>query len=93
MNIDVASAAYIQAERIVRIETALGADVLLPEKMEMREAVNGLFELSIAVRSKKTDIKADDLVGTLADVSVETGDGTRRTWNGLVVEFDCHALV
>ena len=31
----------IQAERILRIETPLGADVLLPERMELREAVGG----------------------------------------------------
>lgn len=87
MNIDVAAAAYIQAERILRVESPLGADILLPERMEMRERVNGLFELSIAVRSKRTDLKAEELVGKLVDVSLETGAGTRRTWNGLVVEL------
>lgn len=85
MNIDVLSA--IQAERIIRIETPLGLDVLLPERLEMREAINSLFELRVAVRSKRGDLKAEELVGKLVDVSLETGLGIRRTWNGLVVAF------
>jgi type VI secretion system secreted protein VgrG len=87
MNIDIMSAAYIQAERIVRVETVLGLDVLLPETLEVVEGIGSLFEISLAVRSKKTDLKAQDLIGTLADVSLETGEGTRRTWNALVVEL------
>jgi type VI secretion system secreted protein VgrG len=87
MNIDIMSAGHIQAERIIRVETVLGADVVLPETVEVREKIGGLFEISVSVRSKKTDLKAQDLVGTLMDVSVETGEGTRRTWNGLIVEM------
>ena len=87
MNIDVMSASYIQAERIIRVETALGPDVLLPERLSMHEKVSGLFELTIAVNSKRTDIAPDELVGKLADVSVDTGFGDRRTWNGLVTEL------
>ena len=85
MDMDASSAAYIQAERILRVETPLGADVVLPERMEMREGINRLFELSISVRSKRTDLKPDELVGKLVDVSIETGMGDRRTWNGIVV--------
>ncbi|MDT3376341.1 type VI secretion system tip protein TssI/VgrG [Labrys neptuniae] len=87
MDGDASSASYIQAERILRIETPLGADVLLPEHVEMREAVNDLFTLIVAVRSKKTDIKPDEIVGKLVDVSLELGQGERRTWNGLVVRL------
>ncbi len=87
MNIDIMSASYIQAERIIRVETALGPDVLLPETVEIVEKIGSLFEISVAVRSKKTDLTPQELVGTLVDVSLETGQGTRRTWNGLVVEM------
>jgi type VI secretion system secreted protein VgrG len=85
MNIEIASAGFIQASRILRIETPLGPDVLLPERVEIVEMISGLFELSIAVRSKRGDLAADEIVGKLVDVSVETGLGERRTWNGLVV--------
>ena len=85
---DSGSSAYIQAERIIRIETPLGADVLLPERCEVREGVNSLFEINISVRSKKTDIQPADIVGKLVDVSLELdGAGKRRPWNGLVTEM------
>ena len=87
MNIDVMSASYIQAERIIRVETSLGPDVLLPERLTMRESLCGLFELTVSVSSKRVDVKAEELVGKLADVSVETGLGDRRTWNGLVTDL------
>ena len=87
MNIDVVSASYIQAERIIRVETSLGPDVLLPERLTMHEKISGLFELTVAVSSKRADVKAQEMVGTLADVSVETGFGGRRTWNGLVTDL------
>jgi type VI secretion system secreted protein VgrG len=87
MNIDIMSAGHIQADRIIRVETVLGADVVLPETVEVREKIGGLFEISVSVRSKRTDLKPEELVGTLMDVSVETGTGTRRTWNGLIVEM------
>jgi type VI secretion system secreted protein VgrG len=87
MNIDVMSAGYIQAERILRIESPLGPDVLLPQKMEMREEVSGLFQLTVSVHSKRADLKAEELAGKLVDVSLETAGGGRRTWNGLVTEL------
>ena len=80
----------IQAERILRIETPLGADVLLPERMELREAVGGLFEIAVAVRSKRMDLAPSDLIGKLVDVSLETAWGQRRTWNALVTELVAH---
>lgn len=86
MNIE-AAASFIQAERILRLETSLGPDMLLPERMKMREGINRLFELVITVRSKRTDLTAEELVGKLADVSLETGEGQRRTWSGLTVEL------
>lgn len=78
---------YIQAERILRVETPLGMDVLLAEKLEAREKVNGLFEFQVSVRSKQVDLKPDQLVGKLVDISLETGAGSRRTWNGLVISL------
>ena len=77
----------IQAERILRIETPLGPDVLLPERMELHEAVGGLFEIAVAVRSKRMDLAPGDLIGKPVDVSLETAWGQRRTWNALVTEL------
>ena len=80
----------IQAERILRVETPLGPDVLLPERMELREGVGGLFEARVAVRSKNVELAPGDLIGKPVDVSLETAWGERRTWNALVTELVEH---
>ncbi len=79
---------YIQAGRSIRIDTPLGPDVLLTERIVLREMVNGLFEVRVDVRSKRSDLKPAEIVGKLADVSLDLdGAGTMRIWNGLVVEM------
>lgn len=87
MEFDFTDAGLIQADRILRISTPLGTDVLLAEKVDIREEVNGLFEMHVDVKSKRTDIKPEELVGTIADVSLEIAYGQRRPWNGLITGF------
>ena len=94
--------APIQADRILRIETPLGADVVLPERFELTETIGGfeaegsvrpgeagLFTGLIAVRSPRHDIAAAELVGKMVDVSVELSaeSPVRRTWHCLVSEL------
>lgn len=78
---------FIQANRILRIETSLGADVFLAEQLSWRERISGLFEGRIMVRSKKWDLVADQLLGKPVDVSIELGEGTRRSWNAITTEL------
>ena len=61
MNLEVAAASFIQAERILRLETPLGPDVLLPERFELHEAVSDLFLIQMSVRSMRTDLKPEEL--------------------------------
>ncbi len=75
---------FLQAERILRIETPLGADQLLAEKLTFREEISGLFEGRVVVRSKQADIKPEELLGKCVDISLELGAGERRAWNALV---------
>ena len=93
--------APIQADRILRIETPLGTDVMLPERFELTETIGGfggegqkvteagLFTGRIAVRSPRHDIAANELVGRMVDVSVELSaePPVRRTWHCLVSEL------
>ncbi|WP_208354182.1 type VI secretion system Vgr family protein [Pseudaestuariivita rosea] len=81
------SADFIQADRIVRIDGLLGSDQLLAEKLYMREAVSDLFEMTLALRSKANDLQPDQVVGKLADISLDVGGGERRAWNALVVQM------
>ena len=78
---------FIQAERILRIETSLGDDQLLATKLVWREAVSDLFEGRVTVRAKRSDLTPQDLLGKTVDVSVELGGGERRTWNALVTDL------
>jgi type VI secretion system secreted protein VgrG len=75
---------FLQAERILRIETPLGDDTLLAEKFSLREEISGLFEGRVTIRSKTADLKPDALLGKLVDVSLEVAEGQRRGWNALV---------
>ncbi|QBF30206.1 contractile injection system protein, VgrG/Pvc8 family [Thalassococcus sp. S3] len=78
---------FLQAERILRIETPLGDDQILAETLGFREAISDLFEGEVSVRSKTPDLAAGDLLGQLVDVSIELGGGARRTWNALVTDM------
>lgn len=76
---------FLQADRILRIETALGDDILLAERFDLRDVMSGFFEGTLVARSKRRDLEPGDLLGNLVDVSVELGGGERRAWNALVV--------
>ncbi|WP_236016057.1 type VI secretion system Vgr family protein [Brucella endophytica] len=83
---------FIQASRVLKLSTSLGEDVLLPERASITEGVNQLFEIEIAVRSKK-NIAPADLIGKPVDLELEVSQGeygeepVRRCWNGLVTEL------
>ena len=93
--------AYTQAGRLLRIDTPLGEDVLLLESFDGKEEVSELFEFTAVVRSRRTDLKAEDLVGKLVDVSVALKHGEadgganeeQRTWNALCVALHEGELV
>ncbi|TCR02203.1 type VI secretion system tip protein TssI/VgrG [Neorhizobium sp. JUb45] len=89
------AADFIQASRILKINSPLGEDQLLPERVTIEESVSSLFEIRLVARTKKEQIKPEELIGRLLDVSVEVqqGDGEdipaiRRPFNGLVTELN-----
>lgn len=82
-------ASYIQSPRMMKIMTPLGDDALLLERLSGVERVNELFHFEITVRAKRTDIKADELIGELIDVTMNRhGNAAERGWNGLVVGLE-----
>ena len=46
-------------------DTPLGKDVLLAERVVIREMVNDLFAITVHVRSKRSDLKPSEIVGKL----------------------------
>ncbi|TDK29599.1 type VI secretion system tip protein VgrG [Rhizobium deserti] len=90
-----AAADFIQASRILKIVSPLGEDQLLPERVVIEEGVSSLFEIRLVARTKKAQIKPEELIGRLMDVSIEVqqGDGeegsaVRRPFNGLVTQLN-----
>ncbi|WP_337270737.1 contractile injection system protein, VgrG/Pvc8 family, partial [Oryzifoliimicrobium ureilyticus] len=85
---------FIQASRVLKVKSPLGEDQLLPERVIVDEGVSQLFEIRLFVRAKKEAVKPQELIGRLADVSVEVqqgedeSGGVRRPFNGLVTELN-----
>ncbi len=78
---------YTQTGRLMAIDTVLGEDVLLLERLEVEEGLNRLFTLQARVRAQREEIRPDEIVGTTADLSLTLADGSQRVWNGLVTEL------
>ncbi|MBP1853439.1 type VI secretion system tip protein TssI/VgrG [Rhizobium halophytocola] len=92
MNDQPSAEDFVQASRVLRVSSPLGQDQLLPERMEIEEGVNRLFEMTVAVRAKKEAVKPEELIGRLTDVSLEVrqgedDDAVRRPFNGLVTDL------
>ncbi|OAP46315.1 type VI secretion system tip protein TssI/VgrG [Sinorhizobium americanum] len=88
------AADFIQASRILKVSSPLGEDQLLPERVEIEEAVSKLFEIRLSVRAKRETVKPEELIGRLVDLSIEVQQGeeddggVRRPFNGLVTELN-----
>ncbi|MGK9233720.1 type VI secretion system tip protein VgrG [Inquilinus limosus] len=82
-----------QSGRLLAIRTPLGEDVFLLEAMEGEEAVCSLFTFRLRVRSKRQDVKPDELVGRQISWTLELPGGARRNWSGVVGALEVgHAL-
>lgn len=86
------SADFVQANRILKVISPLGDDVLLAERATVSEAVSSLFEIELSVRAKRDNLKPEELIGRLVDLSLEIQQGEeenaiRRPFNGLVTEL------
>jgi type VI secretion system secreted protein VgrG len=79
--------AYTQKERMCRVTSPLGDDVLLVERMRAREAVSSLFTFELELLSETDDIAFDQIVGKPVSVSVELKNGKHRHFHGLVSRF------
>ncbi|MCL2716131.1 MAG: type VI secretion system tip protein VgrG, partial [Alphaproteobacteria bacterium] len=69
----------------IRVETPLGADVLVADSATITEQMNGNFEIRLTAHCKQK-LSPSDLIGKLVDVSIKRSDdpSSRRTWNCFV---------
>jgi type VI secretion system secreted protein VgrG len=68
--------AFSQSSRMGRLSTALGEDVLVLQRFEGCDFLNGNFEYRVACLAGSPDIDFDALLGTHATVALSTRAGT-----------------
>ena len=78
---------YTQDNRLIRIDTALGADALLLQSFRGAEAVSELFEFDLELHSVNHDLPLDALIGQKAVVGVRLPDDSVRRIHGIVSAF------
>ena len=77
------NAPFKQAERLGRLTTSLGADVLALLRFDGTDHLNDLFEYRVEALATRDDLDFDALVGTHASVEIEAHD-QMRPFDGIV---------
>ena len=77
------NAPFKQAERLGRLTTELGADVLSLLRFDGSDHLNDLFEYRVEALATRDDLDFDALVGTHATVEIEAHD-QMRPFDGIV---------
>ena len=75
-----------QDDRMGRLSTALGKDVLVLQRFEGADHLNQLSEYAVDCLAVSPDIDFDALIGTRASVTLITHDGEERPFSGIVTE-------
>ena len=79
--------AFMQDERLFRLDTPLGSDVLLFKDMEGQEGISQLFSFHLNLLSDKPDISFKNIIGKSVTIIIDLQDGKYRYINGIVSEF------
>ncbi|TRW95912.1 type VI secretion system tip protein VgrG [Paracoccus sp. M683] len=77
------NAPFKQADRLGRLTTVLGPDVLALLRFDGSDYMNELFEYRVEALSPRGDVDFDQLVGTHASVEIEGREGP-RVFDGIV---------
>jgi type VI secretion system secreted protein VgrG len=78
---------YTQADRLIRVETVLGKDVLLLQGFRGQESVSRLFHFDLYMHSENRSIKMESIVGKKATVVIVLPDKKERYINGIISSF------
>lgn len=79
--------AYSQANRSIRVDTALGPDALLLNGFRGSEAISRPFRFELDLLSETSDLSADEILGTPVVLSVLQQGGAERKIHGIVRSF------
>ncbi len=80
-------ATFVQENRTIGVETALGTDKLLLLSFAGEEQISGLFRFELRMMSEEGKIKPADIVGKSVDFYVRDKDDEKRYFNGIVSRF------
>jgi type VI secretion system secreted protein VgrG len=78
---------YTQANRPMRVTTALGEDALLLARLSGVEGVSVPFSFRLDLLSENAEVAADDVLRTPAAVTLRLADDSERVVHGLVRRF------
>jgi type VI secretion system secreted protein VgrG len=78
---------YTQQNRLIAIETPLGADVLLLQGFTGYEAISQIFKFDLDVLSENDSIAFKDIVGKNVTIRVTLAHDSERYFNGFVSRF------
>ena len=80
--------------RMLEIMTKLGADTFVVQRFSGREELGRMFDYRVELLSERSDIKAEDLLGSNATVAMEMTDGlSQRYFNGYITRFSVQGEV
>ena len=79
--------AYSQEDRICVLDTPLGENVLILTSMSAVESVSELFRLQLGLVSHEGEIDFEKIIGKSVTVDLNVGDGSSRSFNGIVSRF------
>ncbi|HEX5733790.1 MAG TPA: type VI secretion system tip protein VgrG [Blastocatellia bacterium] len=78
---------YTQANRLIRVETVLGKDVLLLQGFRGEESVSRPFHFDLYMHSENRSIQIESIVGKKATVVIMQPDKRERYINGVLSSF------
>ncbi len=77
----------LQADRWLKVDTPLGADILKLAAFDGEEGLSTLFSYRLDLISEESDLDPLQLLGKSITFSVQRADGTRRYFNGIGKRF------
>ncbi|UFN47776.1 type VI secretion system tip protein VgrG [Roseomonas sp. OT10] len=81
------SGGYAQSDRLLRITTPLGADVLILRRLEVVEAIGRPFAIEAEVFSSRDDLRPADLIGKPVTCILAVPNQPERYFHGIVSRF------
>jgi type VI secretion system secreted protein VgrG len=78
---------YTQDNRLIRVMTPLGKDVLLLQRFSGEEGVSRLFRFDLYMHSENRSISFDSIVGRKATIAIKLPDQSERYINGIISSF------